>query len=307
MVLINHSCFTVLYNNSVLYLSKFGNLHAYSILPKPKATPLVPWNGRGICSICKTIRFLTTFHKDEVLLLLWRWDEIQSQSQMKFDNFGSGTFFCYCSREGNAEHATSLAPLALSRDGGTPRVLRPGERFPFPCRGAQLSHSPLAHYILIIAPMHAFTVKTWVPGAQASCAASGWSHQVKGLQVPSEELQQQEPKVCKHAVTNGFVMQGFFPRGHPHERGFQPRAWKSNLPSQAVSIMPCLLFLVLFCPWLAWLRCPNWHGRVCSYPASREAAVLLLVSGSWRCACAPACDPDPSIYCIYPAGNLQLG
>lgn len=99
MVLINHSCFTVLYNNSVLYLSKFGNLHAYSILPKPKATPLVPWNGRGICSVCKTIKFLTTFHKDDVLLLLRRWDEIQSQSQMKFDNFGSGIFFSVIAEE----------------------------------------------------------------------------------------------------------------------------------------------------------------------------------------------------------------
>lgn len=67
MVLINHSCFTALHNNSVLYLSKFGNLHAYSILPKPKATPLVPGNGRGIRSVCKTIRVLTAFHKDDVL------------------------------------------------------------------------------------------------------------------------------------------------------------------------------------------------------------------------------------------------
>lgn len=91
MVLINHSCFTALCNNSVLYLSKFGNLHAYSILPKPKATPLVPWNGRDICSVCKTIRFLTTFHKDDVLLLLWRWDEFQAWSQMRFDSVGPGS------------------------------------------------------------------------------------------------------------------------------------------------------------------------------------------------------------------------
>lgn len=76
MVLINHSCFTVLYNNSVLYLSKLGNLHAYSTLPKPKATPLVPQNGRGICSLHKTIRFLTTFHKDGIFLLLWRWNSV---------------------------------------------------------------------------------------------------------------------------------------------------------------------------------------------------------------------------------------
>lgn len=110
MVLINHSCFTALCNNSVLYLSKFGNLHAYSILPKPKATPLVPWNGRDICSVCKTIRFLTTFHKDDVLLLLWRWDEFQAWSQMRFDSVGFGTWFCHCCGVGDAELLLAVPP-----------------------------------------------------------------------------------------------------------------------------------------------------------------------------------------------------
>jgi len=119
-----------------------------------------------------------------------------------------------------------------------------------------------------------------------------------------KELEQQEPKVCKQMVTNGFITQGFFLCGHLHKLGFQMRAWKSALPSQAVSITLCLLFSVLFCPWLAWLHCPGWHGRIC---------IVILHPARLLCCClSPAAGdvcahPDPSIYCIYPSGSLRLG
>lgn len=63
-------------------------------------------------------------------------------------------------------------------------------------------------------------------------------------------------------------MQGFSPCSHPHEHGFQTRAWESALSSQAVFFMPWLLFPVPSCPWpppkLAW---QGLH----SYAASHEA------------------------------------